>query len=487
MSRSGRESLPMWAPSSIARRAFLRGLGGAALTLPLVGAGLSSRRARAAGATSAAGIPKRLVIVFSPNGTVMDSFFGPGDTSTLTLGPILAPLAPHKSDLLVLDNLEHKAAKRSVGDPHGKGLGCLLTGKPLQTGDAFPSSSAGDASGWADNISIDQLIAEQIGGATPFRSLEVAGRRAGGSVWSRMSYRGPAAPVPPEDEPARLWERVFATVRPGSRRRRMLDQAIRELELLREKVGGEDGARLQRHRDVLVSMQGRTSVGPTAMQCRTPVRPPMDLQLGTTNPGGIPQPINAAIDVNFPQIVKLQFANIAAALACDLTRIATFVMAPAASNLVPSWLNHNGAAIAESHHQLSMRPLSDADAQAKLVLINAWYAQQISEFIATLKAIPDGSGSLFDSTLVVWLNELASGPSHGFDRMPVVLAGSAQGYLRTGRYVRYPTGTSMNDLLVSIANAMGVRPIAEEPNGRTHENRFGTPSLCAGPLAGLTA
>jgi len=478
MSATRRQKNPPRISSAPSRRGFLRGAAGAGLTLPLLD--LAPRRANAAGATAT---PKRLVILFSPNGTNQADFFGPGDPKTLTLGPILQPLASHRKDLLVLDGLDELAAAASEGDPHGAGIGCLLTGKKLQSGTLFSSSTGGAGSGWADNISIDQLIA-QSSSATTMRSLELAGKRTASNLWSRLSYRGPADPVTPEDDPQRVWDRLFAGPRLFGHRKKMLDNLQKELTTLAPKVSGDDARKLLQHLDAVTSLQARVGRVP---QIKGPPRPTVTPMSTVVASASGQEEANAANDVDFPQILRAQLDLVVGALAADLTRVATVIMAPSASNLVPSWLTFNGAPITEGHCDLSHASESDSAAQMKLTLINTWYAQQVADFITNLKAVPEGSGSLFDSTLVVWLNELGSGSAHSHTRLPVLLAGSAQGYFKTGRYINYPSGTSMNDLLVSVANAMGVTPTAMDASLLPYSNRFGDPALCKGPLAGLAA
>ncbi|HEY8923230.1 MAG TPA: DUF1552 domain-containing protein [Polyangia bacterium] len=477
MSAAGRRTP---SPPALSRRVFLRGAAGAGLALPLLN-DLVPGWARAAGAAS---FPKRLVILFSPNGTNQPDFFGPGDTKTLTLGPILQPLASHKNDLIVVDGIDEPAASASPGDPHGAGIGCLLTGKKLQSGSLFPSSSGGAASGWADNVSIDQLIANSVAG-TPLRSLELAGKRAASSLWSRLSYRGPADPVTPEDDPQRVWDRLFVPPRVSGHRKKILDNVRKELSALGPKLSADDARKLQQHLDAVTNLEAR--VGGGASPAKAPPRPTVTQTSAVAVGASGQQAASAANDVDFPKILKAHLDLVAGAFACDLTRVATVIMAPSASNLVPSWLTFNGAPITEGHADLSHASASDSAAQAKLTLINAWYAQQIADFIAGLKAVPEGAGTLFDSTLVVWLNELGSGSAHSHTRLPVLLAGSAQGYFKTGRYVNVPSGTySMNDVLVSVANAMGVKPTATDDALRPYQNQFGDPAFCRGSLPNLT-
>ena len=92
-----------------------------------------------------------------------------------------------------------------------------------------------------------------------------------------------------------------------------------------------------------------------------------------------------------------------------------------------------------------------------------------------MKKIPEGNGTMFDNTVVVWVNELAIGNKHTRADMPVVVAGSCGGYFKTGRYLKYNGDTSHNQLLVSLCNAMDVTV-----------NQFGDPAFANGPLPKLT-
>jgi hypothetical protein len=110
-------------------------------------------------------------------------------------------------------------------------------------------------------------------------------------------------------------------------------------------------------------------------------------------------------DVNFPTIVKTHFDIIAHALACDITRVASLMAAPSRSDVVMSWLG-----LSTAHHEASH--MSDSTGAPPIVKINAWYAQQLADFITTLKSIPEGPGTVFDNTVILWCNELAVGNIH---------------------------------------------------------------------------
>ena len=170
----------------------------------------------------------------------------------------------------------------------------------------------------------------------------------------------------------------------------------------------------------------------------------------------------------FPAIGAHQRDLLVTALACGRTQVASQQWSRSVSQTRFTWLG-----IQESHHDLSHRPDDDLDAQDKLLRINNWYAGQFAALIAALKAVPEGSGTLFDNCLLLWCNELGRGNTHSRDNAPFVLAGSAGGALRTGRYLEY-ADVPHNDLLVSILNVMGVP-----------DTVFGKPEWCSGPLTDL--
>lgn len=464
--------------SRLSRRMLLRGATGAALALPLLNDVMPERRALAATPP----FPKRLVVVFTPNGTLPSAFFGPGDTNNLVLGDILAPFAPHKDDLLVLDGLDAEASRLASGDPHGVGIGCLLSGRKLLTGAEAQGMSSG---GWSSGISIDQYIAAEVGKTTKLRSLDLAGKNIAGSIFSRLSYAGSAQPVTPEADPQKAFDRIFgqttgdqATLaRRRALRTSILDEVTGELDALAGKLSTADKQKVQAHaaalRDLEMRLLKDVNVGGT---CVPPTRPdvaqsnPVDFSpYDPTNAGH--EVINAANDMTFPKIIKAHFEIMARSLACDVTRVATLMAAPSRSDVVMTWVGLN-----QAHHEVSH--IGEAFAVPQLTKINGWYAQQISDFITTLKSIPEGTGTIFDNTVILWCNELGLGGMHTHTRVPFLLAGKCGGYFKTGRYLQFPSGTFHNNLLASLSLAMDV-PLTG--------NKFGDPAFCTGPLPGLTS
>ncbi len=462
----------------IPRRHLLRGLGGATLALPLLESLLPRGEAKAAASDSR----KRLVVFFTPNGSLPAGFFGPGDPNNLMLGDILTPLAPHKNDLIIVDHLDNLASMQASGDPHGVGIGCMITGQKLLTGAQAQGMSSG---GWAAGISLDQHVANEVGKTTKLRSLELIGKSISGSVFSRMSFAGSGQPVAPEPNPQQAFDRVFGSVgldagtqaRQIALQKSVLDNVLEELTALGPRLSANDKVKLDAHAAALRDLETRLQTSVNAGgACTLPTRPavgaapPIQYDPYAAMDAGA-EVINSANDVQFPDIIKSHFDIIAHAFSCDITRVASLMAAPSRSDVVMSWLG-----LTNAHHEASH--MSDAQGAPILTKVNSWYAQQLADFITTLKSIKEGAGTVFDNTVILWCNELAVGNVHSHVRVPFLLAGSAGGYFKTGRYVSFPSGTPHNNLLASVALSMGAT---------LTDNKFGDPNFCTGPLPGLTA
>jgi hypothetical protein len=442
---------------ALSRRTILRGAGGAAIALPWLEA-MQPRRAQAATAPV-----KRFIVMFSANGTIPSAWtptqLGPSETD-FALSPILSPLEAHKSDLVVISGLDQKGGG---GDGHQNGMGGMLTGQMLNSG---PFAGVGAApAGWPTGPSVDQRIADGLAVPTKLRSLELGVQVGAADNWGRMIYRAANQPLPPDDNPASVYERVFSDLhtdpavlaRLRRRRQSILDGVGTQLTRTSARLGAADRQRLDAHLTAVREVETRltTDLVVNNPACHDPTI------------ASVP----AAANDSFPAVGGLQLDLMVMALACDITRVASMQWSRSVSQTRFTWLN-----VTEAHHELSHRPDSDPGAVSALTNINTWYAQQFAGLIARLKATSDGAGgTLFDNTLLLWCNELAKGNTHGRLGAPYVLAGNAGGALRTGRFLRYDgQGVPHNNLLVSILNAMGVP-----------DRTFGKSDWCTGPLPNL--
>ena len=442
----------------IPRRTLLRGAAGAAIALPFLEAMLPRRAAAAPAAT------KRFIVMFSPNGTIADNWVPQrGRTSAesdFSLSPILAPLGPHQADLIIVEGLNQQGGG---GDGHQNGIGGMLTGAPLNSG-PFAGVGAPPA-GWATGPSVDQRIAEGLAAPTQLRSLELGVQVGNADNWGRMCYRAANQPLVPMDEPAAVYASVFSDLhtdpallaRLRKRRQSILDTVGGQYSSLAGRLGSADRQRLDQHLAAVREIETRltSDLVVTNAACQDPRLTQVQSQANDS----------------FPAVGALQMDLLTMALACDLTRVASLQWTRSVSEVQFTWLG-----IPEGHHDLSHRSDSDRAAVDKLTRINTWYASQLASLIERLKDTPDGlGGTLFDGSLLFWCNELAKGNTHSRLDAHYVLAGSAGGALRTGRYLNYD-GQSLphNNLLLSLVNAMGIP-----------DTRFGKADWCTGALADL--
>jgi hypothetical protein len=424
---------------------FLGGASGALLALPL--SSVTGDRA------SAAGFPTRLVVFFTPNGTVYDAWKPVATPDGFDLGPILSPLAPHKNKLLVLDGVDEESSYHGPGDAsHWNGIGHLLTGTEL--------IDQGKGVVWGGGTSVDQFIASHVGAETRLPSLQLGVEDNPANVASRLSYLGPAQPLPPLTDPKAAFERVFGSMSPEQRAKRqhVLEIVYADLTDLSKRLPAADRQKVEAHADAVAGIQHQLKAFGADPVC----------DLGAYVDKG-------AIDVaaTFPAVGKVQMDLLVAALACDLTRVVTLQWSCAVSMTAMTWLG-----ISDAHHDLSHRPVYDSASQDKLVAINKFYAEQLAYLLAKMDSVPEGDGTLLDHSAVLWCSEIADGPTHSRRGMPLVLAGGASGHFKTGRWLHYggaASGHTHNGLLVSLCQAMGL-----------DVTTFGNPAYCHGPLPYLT-
>ena len=436
----------------LTRRRLLERLGIGSAVLPFLG-NLPSL------AAAAAGPKQRLVIVFSPDGTVKQNFWpeGEGSFADRELPPILEPLSAFKDRLLTLKGVHNKV--RGDGDLHMRGIGCLLTGIEL-----FPGNIQGGGetpAGWASGRSIDQEIRSFLQGrpetATRFGSLEygvLVPNRA--DTWTRMVYAGPNKPVTPIDDPYQMFDKLYGQSRDRESLKSVLDGLHEDLAAVAAALPVEDRRILEEHAALVRGFEQELAAHREVVSHAVPA-----LEQGVLDEND-----------HMPRVSRMQIELVVASLAADFTRVATLQYTNSVGEPRMKWLG-----IDEGQHGLSHEPNSNAAAQEKLTKINTWYAGEIAHLARRLAETPEpgGDGSLLDHTTILWTNELGEGNSHSHEDIPWVLVGGGLGF-RTGRAVQFP-GLPHNRLLVSLAQALGHEKLTS----------FGNPDYCAaGPLAGLT-
>lgn len=460
-------------PLRYTRRNLLRGVLAATATIPLLDA------TRATGQTEPI---RRFLAVSYPNGTRTSLFWPTGSDTSYTLNTITAPLEAHKSKLTFLrgirlnDALQNGALGGTVGSEHARGTSGFLTARPLKSGREFVSFG-NTTSGWGTGISIDQYLAERFGASTTMSSLQAGVHVRDREVRARISYAGSERPNPPREDPADVFSALFGGIvtdssgegadvaleRLRAQRRSVFDLTKTETDRIARIVGQEDRQRLEAHlsavRDIEQRLAAISSGGdgaPAAVgSCAAPSMTNVDL-------------LN---DGEYLEAGRLHMDLIAAAFACDQTRIATLQWSYSESEHLFQFLGFDG-----NHHGISHDFSQSGPGYDAYNAIQIWYQEQLSYLLDKLDSYAEGDATLLDNSLVLWGTEIGESTQHALTTMPYVLAGSAGGAIRAGRLIDYGRSErDNNQLLVSIAHAMGAEDLTE----------FGDPSGATGPLPDL--
>ncbi len=467
----------------LSRRAVLRGGAGTALALPLLEAMLPGGSAGAQPFV----LPKRFVVVAVGNGTYPEMFwptvggktyapdyvpvesFSSGsdalETTGHTLGPIMQPLIAHQKDLLILegiDNLNGLGGHRQYA--------ALLANQPASD-DRGPTGPTAD-----------QVLAKFLTGQTRFPSLQFGVHNGDqDNSFGSLSWYGEGMRAPAENNPYQMFERLFGEL-PGAgatpnnqalellraQRKSVLDLAVGRATALQSRLGSEDRAKLQNYLESMrsVEMQLTGSSSPVAATCKKP-----DVATG----------LDWNSHESAPEIAKVQIDQLVMSLACDLTRVATLQIFQEGHSNTHPWLGINIG----YHSEIAHRPNTDREGQALLVKIGQWHASLVAYLIEKLKTTPEGSGSLLDNTLVLYVNGLTRGNEHSNANQPTLVAGNLAGKFKTGRYLRfkregmgYPMGKgkSYGDFLVEVMRVMGM-----------DVNTFGDPTYMHGGMPEILA
>lgn len=434
------------------RRHFLKGLG-ACIALPAFSSLAPSRMfgatptpAAASLATTATGAPLRTAFVFFPNGAIPATFWPAGGVSDFRFNSTLAPLEAVRRHVQVLGGLDHANANGGAdgGGDHARGNGVFLTGVRL-------NKSATDVRA---GISIDQVMANSIGHLTRFPSLELTcdlNRKSSGcdSNYScayqfNVSWKSETTPMPPENNPRLVFERLFGHGAHGERsqhvqsrlvaRRSVLDFVMDDARRTQRRLSGDDREKLDQYltgvRDVEARIQRAEQFGASP-----------DPAMAT--PPGIPQ--------SHAEYVDLMYDMLLLAFKTDSTRVATMMLGHDGDNRS---FSHMG--ISEGHHDLTHHQ-NNAERIEKVARIDRWYAERFAGFLQRLEATPDVDGkSLLHNTRILYGSGNADGNRHSHDNLPLVLAGGGGGALTPGRYVQHG-GKPLTNLFLSLADQAGVK------------------------------
>lgn len=400
----------------------------------------------------AATAPPRLLLFFTPHGTVWDQWRPTGGQTNYTFSPILEPLSAYRDRMVIVDGLRLKTGT-SYYIPHTYTMPLLWTGSPIDTTTSeFCREDHGQCFGWNTGVSVDQHITARLGGPpTPYASIELGLGCGGLHPATRMIYTAPAMPRSPLDGPDAAFAALFGTISPdqeqaakdAKRRKSVLDNTLADFGSRRATLSVKDKQRLDAHADSIRELE-------TAL---TAVCDPPDPPVGVDS--------ETAID--------RQSDLVASAFACGLTRVASMQVRIADNdNTLYPWVGLETG----GHHTLSHD--NGAPSQGTLAQLYRWYAGRFAYLLDRLAALPDVDGrSVLDNTFVIWGSELGQAWNHDIDNVPFVFAGATD-LLRGGRYL---SGSVIEHgrMLVSACHAMALTDVAS----------YGSLDTGEGPIPGL--
>jgi len=441
----GQKMAQRWA---VNRRHFLKGLGvGLAVpafeSLSPFGAFAAEKAAQLAGASGAA--PLRSAFVYFPNGAIPHAWWPTQEGNDFELSQTLQPLAPVRQHLQVLGGLDHRNAEAGpdgAGD-HARANGTFLTGVRVK------KSSADVRAG----ISIDQLMAKEIGHLTRFQSIELtcdAGRKTGScdSGYScayqyNMSWSSPTTPLTPEANPRLIFERLFGAGAPGERadnlrrrqaeQRSLLDFVMDDARTMQRRLVAHDRDKLDQYLTGVREIETRIQKAERFGKINDP---------GIDTPPGVPP--------EYGEYIQLMFDMLVLAFQTDSTRVGTVLLAHDGSNRSFAEIG-----ISEGHHDLSHH-FDKEEKIKKVAEIDLWYAKQFTKFLQKMEAVKDVDGkSLLHNSMIVYGGGNADGNRHTHTNLPIILAGAGGGTLTPGRFVKHG-GKPASNLFLSMADRMGV-------------------------------
>ncbi len=435
----------------LSRRHFLRGLGACVALPALQSLGttrLFAAQAPAASnlASTATGAPLRAAFVYFPNGAIPASWWPKGgEGADFSLSRTLQPLESCRSLVQIVSGLDHKTAEGGpdgAGD-HARGNGTFLTGVRLR-------KSATDIRA---GISIDQIMANQVGHLTRFPSLELAcesARRSGAcdSGYScayqyNISWSSATTPMTPEGNPRLVFERLFGSGAPGERRaslerrrqeqRSVLDFVLEDARSMQRRLNPEDRGKLDQYLTGVREIEERIT---KSEQFRDVADPDVETPLGVPS--------------DYTEYVQLMYDMLVLAFQTDSTRIATLLLAHDGSNR-----SFEQIGIFEGHHDLTHHR-NNAEWIEKVADIDLWYVRQFARFLEKLQATKDVDGnSLLHNSMIVYGSGNADANRHTHDNLPVLLAGAGGGSLTPGRFVKHGS-VPMTNLFLAMADRLGV-------------------------------
>jgi len=415
----------------LSRRTMLQGVG-AAIGLPLLDAMIPASTVLAQ--TAAAPTP-RMGFVYFPHGAIMNRWVPTSTGTEFEIPQILKPLEPFRSQLTIVSGLRNKAGESP--SPHAIIAGTWLTCVP-------PPVSQAPHGG----VSADQVAAQHIGQDTPLPSLELAGEGGGGacdpaygcSYSGTVTFRTPTQPLPMENNPRKVFERLFGQGDTAQQRHEItaetgsiLDFVTQSASDLQRTLGAQDRRMVSDYLDSVREVERRVQ--------KMMAKENSGIQLPNA-PQGVPEDFSKMLDTMFDMIALAWQAN--------TTRVASFMIAKEVSMRTYPNLGVTDAFHPLSHHQ------NDPAKLDKLAKIQTFHTEAFARFVKRLASTADGDGHLLDHSIILYGSNMSNSDLHNNDPLPSAVLGRGYGKIKGGQHLHYPQDTPHANLLVTLLNRAGI-------------------------------
>jgi hypothetical protein len=427
---------------SIPRRTFLRGVG-ATLALPMLDAMTPAFSA----ATTR---PIRIAFMQTPNGIFnLNGEWTPKSVgANWELTRTLEPLAAFKDRMVVISGLDNQQAAGltgEVGGDHPRACTAWLTGTHAKM------TSGTDLRA---GISADQIAAKEFGKYTQLASLEIGLEASevvgacesayGCAYYNTISWRNENTPLPMENRPRAIFERLFGDagtdpkVRAAFRQedRSILDAISAEVKQLRIKVGGTDRDKIDQYLEAVRDVERRIQLAERQGEH----------EVTFASPAGVPE--------IFSDYFKLMADLMVLAWQTDMTRVITFQMGHEMSGRSYPELGFGDAHHPCTHHQ------GDKEKQEKTTKINGLHTRMLSYYLGRLRDTSDGDGSLLDHSMILYGAGLSDANLHLYTDLSLLLVAGGVAGIKGGQHVRYANRTPMANLLLTMLDKAHV-PLVE--------------------------
>jgi hypothetical protein len=250
-----------------------------------------------------------------------------------------------------------------------------------------------------------------------------------------MSWAGADRPLPPEELPHRLFDRLFGARDEGwvNRKRSILDAVRSDAKVLGSELPPDDKQRLEEHLQSVRDLERAIVSMPPEYRLPMPFQPDEDLDFK-----------------DWPRIAKIQSDLLVYALATGQTRVASYMLTKCQGLARFPWLGHTSARHHDYTHKDGKAP-GEMGVEGQQILrdICGWHVEEFAYFVAKLKSIPEGDGTLLDNTLAVFVHEHAEAGPHKNNGMISLVAGSKD---RLALGSHYHLQATIGDLYQTLAN-----------------------------------